>query len=85
MEADARVALAEIKGDVKLILAGQDRTNRDVSEIRRTMETHNGRLNILEDDKAKRDGAIGALKWVWAAAGAMVTGAVAVIARALGV
>ena len=53
---DQRVALAEIKGDVKLILAGQERTHSDVQEIRRTLESHNRRIDSLEADKNRRDG-----------------------------
>jgi hypothetical protein len=54
--ADQRVALAEIKGDVKLILAGQERTHSDVQEIRRTLDSHNRRIDNLEADKNRRDG-----------------------------
>lgn len=54
--ADQRVALAEIKGDVKLILAGQERTHSDVQEIRRTLDSHNRRIDSLEADKNRRDG-----------------------------
>lgn len=53
---DQRVALAEIRGDVKLILAGQERTHSDVQEIRRTLDSHNRRIDNLEADKNKRDG-----------------------------
>jgi hypothetical protein len=53
---DTRVALAEIRGDVKLILAGQERTHNDVLEIRRTLDSHNKRIGTLETDKSVRDG-----------------------------
>lgn len=53
---DGRVALAEIRGDVKLILAGQERTHSDVQEIRRTLDTHNRRLGALETDRSVREG-----------------------------
>jgi hypothetical protein len=50
------VALAEIRGDVKLILAGQERTHSDVQEIRRTLDAHNSRISGLEKDKDIREG-----------------------------
>jgi hypothetical protein len=56
IDPDSRVALAEIRGDVKLILAGQQRTHDDVQEIRRTLEAHNSRIGILETDKSVREG-----------------------------
>lgn len=56
MDSDSRVALAEIKGDVKLILAGQERTHHDVQEIRKTLDQHNKRIAGLETDKSVRDG-----------------------------
>lgn len=85
MDPDGRVALAEIKGDVKLILAGQERTHSDVQEIRRTLETHNRRLTNLETDKSVRDGERKGLsvggKLVWSAASLIVGsgGAIAVL------
>jgi hypothetical protein len=56
IDTNSRVALAEIRGDVKLILAGQERTHSDVQEIRRTLETHNRRIGVLETDKSIREG-----------------------------
>jgi hypothetical protein len=56
IDPDSRVALAEIRGDVKLILAGQQRTHDDVQEIRRTLEAHNARIGLLETDRSVREG-----------------------------
>ena len=56
MDPDNRVALAEIRGDVKLILAGQERTHSDVQEIRRTLDTHNRRIGTLETERSVREG-----------------------------
>ena len=56
IDTNSRVALAEIRGDVKLILVGQERTHADVQEIRRTLEAHNRRISNLETDKNVREG-----------------------------
>ena len=56
IDRDSRVALAEIRGDVKLVLAGQERTHSDVQEIRRTLDTHNRRISTLETGKSVREG-----------------------------
>lgn len=85
MDPDLRVGLAEIKGDVKLILAGQDRTNRDVSDIKRTIESHHGRITTLESDKHKALGAAGALKWIYGGLGFVASSVAAIIARHFGV
>jgi hypothetical protein len=76
IDPDGRVALAEIKGDVKLILAGQERTHSDVQEIRRTLDTHNRRIGTLETDKSVREGerkglSIGS-KVVWSLASLLI-------------
>jgi len=56
MDPDSRVALAEIRGDIKLILAGQQQTHNDVQEIRKTLARHDERLGALEIDKNVREG-----------------------------
>lgn len=53
---DNRVQLAEIRGDVKLILAGQERTHTDVQDIRRTLIEHNVRIASLETDRSIQEG-----------------------------
>jgi hypothetical protein len=56
MDSDSRVALAEIRGDVKLVLAGQERTHTDIAAINKRLDDHNGRIGLLETDKNVRDG-----------------------------
>ena len=56
MDESARVQLAEIRGDVKLVLAGQERTNSDMQDLRQTVRGHDGRINVLEADKYQRVG-----------------------------
>jgi hypothetical protein len=56
MDPDSRVALAEIRGDIKLILAGQQRTHTDVQEIRNTLTRHDERIGTLETVNSIREG-----------------------------
>ena len=56
MDPDSRVALAEIKGDVKLILAGQERVHADIAALNRRIDGHDSRIRSLETDKISRDG-----------------------------
>ena len=81
MDSDARVALAEIRGDVKLVLAGQDRTNTDVRDLRERVLGHSNRLQTIEAKEHQRAGAVAAAKLLWAAAGGGMMGAAALIAR----
>lgn len=81
MDADARVALAEIRGDVKLVLAGQDRTNADVKDLRERVHVHGNRLQVIEAREDRRVGAIGAVKGLWAVGGFSIAGALALILR----
>jgi hypothetical protein len=88
LDPDGRVALAEIKGDVKLILAGQERTHNDVQEIRRTLDTHNRRIGSLETDRSVRDGERKGLslgsKFLWSLASLLIgSGGVFAIMEAL--
>jgi len=88
MDPDARVAFTEIKGDVKLILAGQDRTNSDLKEVKNSMTGLDKRVGALEADKHLRTGerqglAIGARVVHWITGGSLVAIA-AIIARSLG-
>ena len=84
MDADARVHLAEIRGDIKLVLAGQDRTNNDVKALRERMHLHSNRLQVIEAKEHQRIGAIGTVKVLWAAGGVSVMGIVALVARKFG-
>jgi hypothetical protein len=56
MDPDNRVALAEIKGDIKLVLAGQDRSHTDILTLNKRLDGHDGRIRKLEDDKNARVG-----------------------------
>lgn len=85
MDADARVALEGIRGDVKLVLERQGRTNEDVRDLKDRVHGHSNRLQILEVEKHQRAGAIATAKWLWAAAGVSGTGLAAIIMRHLGV
>lgn len=87
-DANSRVALAEIRGDVKLILAGQERTTSDIHAIRRTLERHDARLAALETDRTRREGQergiTATVKTLWLAGGAVVTAIVLGALRKLG-
>ena len=50
MDPDSRVALAEIKGDVKLVLAGMDRVNSDIRELRSNVRDHGGIIQGLRSE-----------------------------------
>jgi hypothetical protein len=88
LDSDSRVALAEIKGDVKLILAGQDRTNADVHSIRKTLDDHHYRIGHLETDKSVRDGQRQGIavstKVMWAGLTLVLSGVGAAVIRLLG-
>jgi cob(I)alamin adenosyltransferase len=88
MDPDSRVQLAEIRGDIKLILAGQDRQSTDIHAIRTTLDRHDRRLVSLEKRDAERDaerkGIALTTRVMWAVMGALPTGAiVALLMRAL--
>jgi len=88
MDADARVALAEIRGDVKLILAGQDRTNNDVRDLRAAQLLHANRIGVLEASKllsdGERKGVAGTVKVLWAFGGVVITAIIAALLRHFG-
>lgn len=88
MDPDSRVQLAEIRGDIKLILAGQDRTNTDVHAIRNTLDRHDRRLVSLEKRDAERDaersGITGTIKTLWLGSGALMTAFVVAVMKKLG-
>ena len=88
VDMDGRVALAEIKGDVKLILAGQSRTNDDVKDLRDRVHLHSNRIGVLEADKHLRTGerqglALSAKVLHWVTGGSVIA-VVALIARHFG-
>lgn len=56
MDTDSRVALAEIRGDVKLVLMGQERMNSDLHELKVTVHGHGNRIMKLEGANILRDG-----------------------------
>ena len=56
MDPDNRVALAEIRGDIKLVLVGQERTHNDVLNVNKRLDAHDSRIRSLETDRSNRDG-----------------------------
>lgn len=87
VDRNALVQLAEIKGDIKLILAGQERTNADITDIRMTIRGHGDRLGLLESKEnqlfGERKGASSAGKLVWTIITALGGGVVAIAALVL--
>ena len=81
MDPDARVQLAEIRGDVKLVLAGQSRTNDDVKDLRERVHLHSNRIQNLEAKDHQRAGAVATVKLLWAAGGFTAMGLLALAAR----
>ena len=88
MDGDSRVALAEIRGDMKLVLAGQERANSDIRDLRNTIQGHSQRIGALEakDNRAEgeRAGVSLAVKALWTLGGGGAVALAAIIARALG-
>jgi hypothetical protein len=88
MDTNSRVALAEIRGDVKLVLAGQERTHADVQDIRKTLGEHNVRIAGLETQQSERVGERRSLtimaRILYALAGGGGVGVLALAARHFG-
>ncbi len=81
MHDDARVQLAEIRGDVKLVLAGQDRTNADVRDLRERVHVHGNRLQIIEAKEHQRSGAVSTVKVLWGMSGFSLMGVAVLVMR----
>lgn len=83
MDPEARVALTEIKGDLKLVLAGQERTNSDIVDIRQNVRDHGNRIITLENDKfqrvGERQGVAISTKLFWTIITALCGGLLAVV------
>ncbi len=88
MDPSARVALAEIRGDVRLILASMDRQTADLQAIRRTLEKHDARIESLETSRTEMSsraaGITATIKTIWVAAGAVLTAIALAAMRKLG-
>lgn len=88
MDPSARVALAEIRGDVRLILASLDRQTTDLQAIRRTLEKHDARIESLEttrtENASRTAGVTATIKTIWVAAGAVVTAMAVAVLKKLG-
>lgn len=80
---NVRVALAEIRGDVKLVLAGQDRANSDIRDIRGVIRTHDTRIGSLEAGRdhatGERKGLATGARILWATVGLIPGGAVVAV------
>lgn len=88
MDADSRVALAEIKGDVRLILSGQETINRDIRDLRETQHRHSNRIQTLEANehhrKGERSGFIASGKLLHSLVGGGLLGIAALVLKVFG-
>ena len=79
-----RVQLEGIRGDIKLVLAGQDRANSDILDLRHTTQGHDSRINALEakndHNTGERKGLLAGGRLLWATVGLIPGGAVAALA-----
>jgi hypothetical protein len=88
MDADSRVKLAEIGGDIKRIFDFITRQADDTKRIDQRLNHHGERLTNLENAENQRLGMVKSAKVMWlvmgGGSGVVVTGIAAVVARAKG-
>lgn len=88
MDADSRVKLAEIGGDIKRIFDFITRQGDDTKRIDQRLNHHGERLTNLENAEQQRVGMIKSAKVMWitlgGSGGVAITGLAAIIARAKG-
>lgn len=92
MDADSRVKLAEIGGDIKRIFDFITRHATDVQRLDARINHHSERLTLLEAAKnnaeGQQEGVSKAAKVMWAVIGGggatIITGLAAIVARAKG-
>jgi hypothetical protein len=88
MDADSRVVLEEIRGNIKRIFDHFARYAEDKLLTERRLNDHSSRLTLLENEQQQRVGMGKAVKWAYMAIGGgavtAIIGAVAFVARQLG-
>lgn len=88
MDADSRVKLAEIGGDIKRIFDFITRQADDTKRIDQRLNHHGERLTTLENAENQRLGMVKSAKIMYlvlgSSGGVLATGIAAVIARAKG-